>query len=138
MASNTTDASGRVERLTMDDTIRFMETAFRNWEHFEISHDDADDIRVAIEAFRKQSITNLSARVVEQDAEIARLHDIIATHIRHDVEHYKLTSRLVIAARNVAYGDVGDHAAVQELDAAAEAFAAIVPWEDEPALEAKP
>jgi hypothetical protein len=48
------------------------------------------------------------------------------------------TVRLVIAARTVAFGglfDGGDdeqQAAIKELDEASEAFAASVPWEDEP------
>jgi hypothetical protein len=40
--------------------------------------------------------------------------------------------RLVIAARNVAFDDPCDDDARQELDAASEAFADRVPWEDEP------
>lgn len=39
--------------------------------------------------------------------------------------------RLVIAARVVAFEDQGP-AAIKELDAASEAFADRVPWEDEP------
>lgn len=40
--------------------------------------------------------------------------------------------RLVLAARAVAFGDGPDPAAIRELDAASEAYAADVPWEDEP------
>lgn len=39
--------------------------------------------------------------------------------------------RLVIAARIVAFEDQG-RAAIKELDAASEAFADRVPWDDEP------
>jgi hypothetical protein len=39
--------------------------------------------------------------------------------------------RLVIAARIVAFEDQGPEA-IKELDAASEAFADRVPWEDEP------
>lgn len=42
------------------------------------------------------------------------------------------TRRLVIAARVVAYTDAPDLEALDELDKAAEAFAAEVPWDDEP------
>jgi len=66
-----TDA-GLVERLTIDDAIRFMETACRNWENFAINHDDADDMRVALEAFRKQYITEAAARITELKAEVER------------------------------------------------------------------
>lgn len=40
--------------------------------------------------------------------------------------------RLVLAARAVAFGDHFSPAAIKELDAASEAYAADVPWEDEP------
>lgn len=40
--------------------------------------------------------------------------------------------RLVIAARVVAFQDQG-HEALKELDEASEAFADLIPWEDEPA-----
>jgi len=69
-----TDA-GLVERLTIDDAIMFMETACRNWENFAINHDDADDMRVALEAFRKQSITEAAARITALEAEVARLRE---------------------------------------------------------------
>ena len=48
-------------------------------------------------------------------------------------------ARLVLAARAVAFGGLFDSqepdkiAAISELDQASEAFAALVPWEDEPA-----
>lgn len=47
--------------------------------------------------------------------------------------------RLIIAAREIAFGGLFDstdpdkHAAIKELDQASEAFAALVPWPDEPA-----
>lgn len=40
--------------------------------------------------------------------------------------------RLVVAARHVAFGDLSSEA-LRELDLASEAFAARVPWENEPA-----
>ncbi|WP_158611687.1 hypothetical protein [Teichococcus wenyumeiae] len=40
--------------------------------------------------------------------------------------------RLVIAARNVAFGDPTDPEALKELDKASEAFADRLPWQDEP------
>jgi hypothetical protein len=40
--------------------------------------------------------------------------------------------RLVIAARNVAFGDATPDS-IKELDRASEAFALIVPWDDAPA-----
>jgi hypothetical protein len=40
--------------------------------------------------------------------------------------------RLVVAARNVAFEDHPSREALKELDAASEAFASRVPWEDEP------
>jgi hypothetical protein len=40
--------------------------------------------------------------------------------------------RLVLAARAVAFGDHFSPSAIKELDAASEAYAADVPWEDEP------
>ncbi|KQS55946.1 hypothetical protein ASG17_07800 [Brevundimonas sp. Leaf363] len=43
--------------------------------------------------------------------------------------------RLVIAARAVAFGDNTGAAAIKELDAASEAFAETVPWDDDPELE---
>jgi hypothetical protein len=42
--------------------------------------------------------------------------------------------RLVIAARIVAFEDDTSPEAIKELDAASEAFADRVPWDDEPAL----
>lgn len=44
--------------------------------------------------------------------------------------------RLVIAAREIAFGDGISSEAIKELDAASEAFAERVPWEDEPAQDA--
>lgn len=40
--------------------------------------------------------------------------------------------RLVLAARAVAFGDGPTREAIKELDAASEAYAADVPWDDEP------
>lgn len=40
--------------------------------------------------------------------------------------------RLVLAARAVAFGDHFSPSAIKELDAASEAYAADVPWENEP------
>lgn len=49
------------------------------------------------------------------------------------------TRRLVIAARKVAFGGIGlpDDPNIWELDAASEAFAADVPWDDEPVTTTK-
>jgi hypothetical protein len=44
--------------------------------------------------------------------------------------------RLVIAARMVAYEAPATHEALVELEQAAEAFAARVPWDDEPSVAA--
>lgn len=45
--------------------------------------------------------------------------------------------RLVIAARDAAFGDhIQDENVRRELDAASEAFASRVPWDDEPAENA--
>lgn len=44
--------------------------------------------------------------------------------------------RLIIAARNVAFSTTPSPEALKELDAASEAFADIVPWDDEPWDEA--
>jgi len=62
-----------VERLTIDDTIRFMETACRNWVNFAIKHSDADDMRLALEAFRNQALTEAAASITALEAEVARL-----------------------------------------------------------------
>lgn len=43
--------------------------------------------------------------------------------------------RLVIAARIIAFEDPPTREALKELDAASEAFADRVPWEDEPPTE---
>lgn len=59
----------------------------------------------------------------------------IVEPIQHGPELADDIRRLVIAARTVAYGDA-DPEAIQELDAAAEAFSELVPWEDEPTDEA--
>jgi len=59
--------------LTIDDAIRFMETACRNWENFAIKHSDADDMRLALEVFRNQALTEAAARITALDAEVARL-----------------------------------------------------------------
>lgn len=45
--------------------------------------------------------------------------------------------RLVIAARNVAFEDQPSREALKELDEASEAFAALIPWEDQPEGDAE-
>jgi len=74
-----TDA-GLVERLTIDDTIRFMETACRNWVNFAIKHSDADDMRLALEAFRNQALTEAAARIAALEAEVERKDAALAAH----------------------------------------------------------
>ena len=69
--------AGLVERLTMDDAMRFMETACRNWDNFAINHDDADDMRVALENFRATALTALAERNKVLEAEVERLREAL-------------------------------------------------------------
>lgn len=78
----------------------------------------------------------------EADKELAAMqavHDTLAALAEKPAPTPTLPGdvvRLVLAARDVAFGDIRiggrDDKAMQELDRASEAFADRVPWEDEP------
>jgi hypothetical protein len=76
--------------------------------------------------------TRADTRQFDPASSNGRLMVAVCSEIARTTSASPDLARLIIAARNVAFGDQGAEA-IRELDEASEAFADCLPWDDEPA-----